>query len=259
MRISVASEPGSPEVPNEDWAGVSPSAVVVLDGVTVPPVMAGGCIHGTPWYVRQLGSRILRGAEGDLGTPLPEVLAAAIRGVADAHRQTCELSAAGAPSAAVAAVRLGVAAIEYLVLADVTVAVESAATRVVGVITDDRVAASVAGVDAGAADVGEQIAGARAADRNRPGGYWVAAADPEAAGHAVTGFVPLAGVSRVALLTDGAARAADMFGWPWGDVLALGAGGLIAAVRETEASDPGRARWPRFKVSDDATAVIWQP
>jgi hypothetical protein len=42
---------------------------------------------------------------------------------------------------------------------------------------------------------------------NRPGGYWIAAADPTAAHHAVRGNVALTGqhrLVRAALLTDGA-------------------------------------------------------
>ncbi len=33
---------------------------------------------------------------------------------------------------------------------------------------------------------------------------------------------------------------------------------LIRGVRDAENLDRKRERWPRFKVSDDATAVIWQ-
>lgn len=49
MRSDVASLPGSPERPNEDWvAAVLPASgsggtVVLLDGVTPPPVMTVVC------------------------------------------------------------------------------------------------------------------------------------------------------------------------------------------------------------------------
>jgi hypothetical protein len=32
---------------------------------------------------------------------------------------------------------------------------------------------------------------------------------------------------------------------------------LIRQVRATEASDPDGGRWPRAKLSDDATALYW--
>jgi hypothetical protein len=153
--------------------------------------------------------------------------------------------------------RLAEGVAEYLVLADLTILLETQA-RSIEVITDGRVAASVAGVPTSGPDVGDRIAEQRAADRNRPGGYWVAAADPEAAAHAVTGSVPVAGLRRAAVMTDGASRAADLFGGSWEDVLSMDAAGLIADVRFTEARDVACKSWPRFKVSDDATAVFWE-
>jgi hypothetical protein len=37
-----------------------------------------------------------------------------------------------------------------------------------------------------------------------------------------------------------------------------GAAGLIRRVRAAEAADPGGDRWPRGKIHDDATAVLWE-
>ena len=245
------SIPGSADVANEDWWGATSRVVVVLDGVTVPAGMETGCRHGTPWYVWQLGTRILQDAEA--GEPLCDALWQSIRRVASIHERTCDLTSAGAPSAAVAILRIGPGTAEYLALADVTIALE--ADGKIHVITDDRVDASVASVDPQAADVGEQIARRRAADRNRHGGYWVAAADPDAAGHAVTGTAELP--RRAAVMTDGAARAATMFGVPWDALIGSDPATLIGEVRRAEAHDPGCSRWPRFKASDDATAVTW--
>jgi hypothetical protein len=254
MRVSAATEPGSPNVPNEDWLGVTPSAIVVLDGVTVPDVMAGGCSHGTPWYVRQLGMWLLD--EATAGAPLADALADSISAVAKLHPE-CDLAAEGAPSAAVGMLRATATEVEYLVLADLTILLETSPGGI-KVITDNRVAASVAGVPTSGPDVGDRIAERRAADRNRPGGYWVAAADPEAAAHAVTGTVPASGLVRAAVMTDGASRAGDMFGWPWEAVFRMDAADLITDMRWTEAQDQLCVRWPRFKASDDATVVFWE-
>jgi hypothetical protein len=99
------------------------------------------------------------------------------------------------------------------------------------------------------------------AARNRPGGHWVAATQPEAADHAVTGSVELERLTRVGLLSDGAARLVEMFGvTDWPDFLdrvgAQGTQAVISQVRELEESDPVGRRWPRNKARDDATIVL---
>jgi hypothetical protein len=96
--------------------------------------------------------------------------------------------------------------------------------------------------------------------RNRPGGYWVAAADPQAAAQSVTGTLVRKDLQRAVLLSDGASRLVDLFGLAtWTEVLALlddaGPAELIRRVRAAEAADPAGRRWPRTKRSDDATAI----
>jgi hypothetical protein len=76
----------------------------------------------------------------------------------------------------------------------------------------------------------------------------------------VTGEVALAGTAGVAVLTDGAARLVDEFGTlDWAGTVAVlgsdGPAGLIARVRAVERSDPTATRWPRTKMSDDATVA----
>jgi hypothetical protein len=96
-----------------------------------------------------------------------------------------------------------------------------------------------------------------------PGGYWVAGAKP-AAYEAVAGSLPRSLITRAALLSDGVSCLVERYGagdWSW--LLTVlqdeGPGRLIARARELEGSDPAGARWPRYKASDDATAVICLP
>jgi hypothetical protein len=96
--------------------------------------------------------------------------------------------------------------------------------------------------------------------RNQPGGYWVAAADPQAASQAVTGTLPASSLQRAVLLSDGASRLVDLFELAtWEELLALldenGPEELVRQVRAAEATDPEGRQWPRTKRSDDATAV----
>ncbi|MGH3680366.1 MAG: hypothetical protein ACRDT2_08975, partial [Natronosporangium sp.] len=99
---------------------------------------------------------------------------------------------------------------------------------------------------------------------NQPGGYWIAAATPEAAYHAVTGQCRRTGpdrVRRVALLTDGASCAVDRFcllDWP--GLLDLvtehGPRELLRRVRVAESADPAGEHQPRYKRHDDASVAL---
>ena len=105
-----------------------------------------------------------------------------------------------------------------------------------------------------------QLTRALRRSRNRPGGYWVAAADPQAASQAVTGTLPAKTLRRAVLLRDGASRLVDLFELAtWAEPLALldenGPEELLHQVRAAEAVDPEGRQWPRTKRSDDATAV----
>lgn len=263
MIVTTCTEPGGAS-PNEDWVGTVPSAVVVLDGVTAPAGTGTGCQHGTAWYSAQLGLRLLAHlATTDL--PLTDILAAAISETAAAHGSTCDLSHPGTPSAAVAILRASAGTVEYLALADIAILLDDGDQVVV--VTDDRVDQVAddareetrrhpVGSAAHAAAVA-QLSRVQRESRNRPGGYWVAAADPAAVDHAVCGS--LLGVRRAALLTDGATRAVEWGVTTWRGLLDLlhtdGPGAVISWTRELERDDPTGDLWPRYKESDDATAA----
>ncbi|KWV32280.1 protein phosphatase 2C domain-containing protein [Micromonospora rifamycinica] len=265
MRVCAASEAGDPTVPNEDWALAGENLIVVLDGATART--GTGCEHGVTWYAAKLGSA-LAGLAVDRDTHLVDALAQGIRAVADQHRHPCDLDHPGTPSAATAVLRPRDGSLEFLVLGDVTVVIDTADG--IRVVTDDRVdrTARAEREEADRHPFGSaakraallRMKHAELAARNRPGGYWVAAADPDAASHAITGEVPLDSVRRLAVLTDGAARLVALFGLlDWADVLDIldkeGPVALIHRVRVVEAADPACLRWTRNKSSDDATAV----
>ena len=256
MHFSGATEPGAFGKANEDWAAVSPYAAVVLDGVTVFDEANSGCIHGTPWYVNQLGPRLLAAASTQ-EVSLQVALGDAISAVADLHGDTCDLNQVGAPSAAVAIVRMGEHSVDYLVLADVTILLTP---QRLCVLSDERVADTVNDL-AGKESVGAEVMRRRERYRNREGGYWVAAADPDVADHAKTGQIPLKGFGHAALMSDGVTRLVSPFGQTnWHGLLAAvlnsGPAAVIKHVGSIEAADAQGERWPRFKVSDDATIAV---
>ncbi|MGN9910479.1 hypothetical protein ACTMTJ_23270 [Phytohabitans sp. LJ34] len=262
MRVSAVTSPSDPAVPNEDWVHATHDLVIVLDGQTART--GTGCRHGVSWYTESLGAAIV-GRASDPAPGLDAVLAEAIERTAARHPE-CDLSHPATPSAAAAIVRVGQEAVDYLILGDVTVLADT--TFGPHVLTDGRIEATAV-AERRAADrhpIGSpekraallRMKHAELAQRNRTGGFWVAAADPAAARRAITGRLP--GVRRLAVLSDGAARLVALFGqldWPGAlDLLeSHGPAELIRRVRALEASDPAGLAWPRNKASDDATAV----
>jgi hypothetical protein len=265
--VTIATKPASAQAPNEDFVAATPGGVVLLDGVSTLGTPSG-CTHGAAWYVRRLGGALLRRLAHDEGDTLPAMLAEAIREVARAHAGACDLAHPGTPSATVVLLRERGPQLEYLVLADST-AVFQHGDRLT-VVTDDREAVVArrcrAAMDAAANGTPEHEAARRRfmrdmqAYRNRPGGFWVAAADPAAVAEAFTGSVPLDGLTAAAALTDGATRLVDRFGLAdWTELMGTlarhGPGELIRQTRAAEHADPTGARWKRGKTTDDASVA----
>ncbi|OEJ25043.1 hypothetical protein AR457_11800 [Streptomyces agglomeratus] len=257
MRFELATAPGDPERPNEDWASVAlpaagqGGALVLLDGVT-PPAGDYACVHSVPWFTARLGGALLELSASRRDLTLAEVLAEAIRRTADAHRDTCDLSHVRTPQATVVLARWGTDEIEHLVLSDSALLLESPDGTVRAVLDDrlDRVPPEV-------------LASLVATDalRNAEGGFFTAAADPAVAGLAVTGVTARAQVRSMAALSDGASRWVDMFGeGDWAECVGVlrkeGAQGLIDRVRTRERGETASPLMRRWKRHDDAAVVF---
>jgi len=266
--VSLASLPAKPNQPNEDFVAATPDAVVLLDGAGTPPGSESGCIHGVAWFARQLGVTLLLAMTAYDDPGLVECLGASIGQVRSLHANTCDLEHPGSPSATVVALKVRERTIDYLVLAD-SVLVLDLSTEL-RVLTDDQEArtggqfrARMDALPNGTSEHEEahrEYVEALRAHRNRPGGFWVASTDPEAAVYALTGSVPTAQAQAAAVLSDGASRLVDRFRLAtWEDVLkildTLGPRELLRQVREAESGDPLGTRWPRGKATDDASVV----
>ncbi|MCX4983441.1 protein phosphatase 2C domain-containing protein [Streptomyces sp. NBC_00572] len=257
MRSDVASLPGSPERPNEDWvaaalpASGSGGTVALLDGVT-PPAGDDGCVHTVPWFTARLGGALTELSVSRRDMTLSEILSLAIRRTADAHRDTCDLSHARTPQATVVLARWDETSVEHLVLSDSVLLLESPDGAVRAVL-DDRLD-----------HVPDEILRSLAATdrlRNQEGGFFTAAADPAVAERAVTGTSPRAEVRSLAALTDGASRWVELFAMgDWTDCFGVlreeGALGLLRRVRALEEADRAAGGTRRWKPHDDATAVL---
>ncbi|WP_406383890.1 hypothetical protein [Streptomyces sp. NBC_01618] len=257
MRMELATAPGSPDRPNEDWAATALPAsgqggtLVLLDGVTPPPG-DDGCVHSVPWFTARLGGALveLSGSRRDL--TLQEILAESIRRTAGAHRSTCDLSHVRTPQATVVVARWDEREIEHLVLSD-SVLLFEAPDGTVRPLLDDRLDRLPPGSLASDAIADTTV-------RNKEGGFFTAAADPAVAARAVNGRTPLDRVRALAAMTDGAARWTEMFReGDWADCLGMlhkeRPQALIDRVRALEDADTERAFLRRGKTHDDATAV----
>jgi hypothetical protein len=241
MGMVEIAEQAAPGRTTEDRVLVLPNAVVVLDGVTSrrPPDRNGG------WYATQLSAELARLLPD--GGNLADLLATAIKRIATRY----DLTPGDSPSSTVAIARWDEHTLDALVLADSPIVAFGTETQV---IADTRLAKL------------RPLGGTITDWRNRPGGYWVAEADPEAAHQAVQTSVPRADLTHVIMATDGVSCGVDDYKiFPtWHSVLDLattrGPAAVLAEVRAAEHSDQDRTRWPRHKTHDDqALALISFP
>ncbi len=269
--VRLASVPADAAKPNEDCFVSVPGLVAVFDGVSIPDSLDSGCVHGPAWYTHRLAVSLTIWHANDPNADLSDLLAAAISSVRDEHGGTCDLDHPGTPQSTLAILRVGATTADYLVLCDSTLVLDqNGQTRA---ITDVRLRDTARSLRrlalAGVSAIGstEHATGIRALSlakrerANRPDGYWIAAADPAAAHHAVRGSVPLTGadrLTRAALLTDGASCLVDQYRLTdWPGLLDLlqshGPQHVVELVRATELADPNGYERPRPKHHDDAT------
>ncbi|GGQ79599.1 integrase [Couchioplanes azureus] len=258
----------APGRPNEDFVVATPEIAVVVDGAGIP---YSGCHHGVAWYARQLGIRTLAALTQDPVISLADGLAAGIAAVAGMHDDTCDLANPGTPCAAIGILRIREHQVDTLALSDVSIVVDlETGTEVtcdlsiehISGTEPDAVAGLRFGTDGHQAALADLVA-RQTATRNRPDGWWVAAADPNAAQYAHMRSYPRAAMLRASAFTDGATRPVDQmgcFGWrAYLDLLdELGPAGLIQHVRAIEVADPDGERYPRTKRHDDATVAQFQ-
>src|SRR2546423_943457 len=210
VRLATVAAPGRA---NEDYALAVGGLVAVFDGVTQPDGVDSGCLHGPAWYVRRLAASLCVAYTAAPAAALPQLLADAIDAVRGDHSDRCDLAHPGTPASTVCALKADGGQAEYLVLCDSPLILD--AGDGVTVVADDRFGAMIARIQdralvpGGAGSIGQPGGFRRSTPEkyqhtNRPDGYWIAAADPQAAYEAVTGQVALHGrgrLRRAALLT----------------------------------------------------------
>lgn len=157
--------------------------------------------------MRHLAAWLAAAYVGSREAPLTQHLAEAIENVRRDHGGRCDLDHPGTPARTVCLLKEAGDRLDYLVLCDSSLVVDRGDE--VQVVTDERFTRAFADVRAvaltGQAAIGtpehvERVRHAVAQTRtmtNRSDGYWIAAANSEAAYQAITGTLPLTGADRV--------------------------------------------------------------
>ncbi|MFE1595100.1 hypothetical protein [Nocardia sp. NPDC058705] len=101
---------------------------------------------------------------------------------------------------------------------------------------------------------------AERAQRNQPGGYWIAEADPRAARHALHARFPRGELSWIVVDTDGVVDLMPMLGLNWSEVAQMSTPqlrALLDRIHTWEAeTDPDGQALPRAKRHDDKTVAV---
>lgn len=248
MQITYATRAASSDVPNDDYVLATETFALVLDGATAPAGVNSGCIHDVPWLTAQLASHQARLLAIEPALELREVLRESIVLTCASHAGTCDLANRDSPSSTSALARMRGGRFEHCVLGDSGVVIQHTDGAVTAVV-DDRTSY-----------LPSYTREAVSTLRNTDEGFWIASIKPEAADRALCGSVPAADVRRVALVTDGATRLVERYGWSWAKLLDRleedGPDAVIDDVRREDAQvvqGVHRGKWPH----DDISILFW--
>lgn len=266
LTVDVEGVQWPPRTSSQDRVFLTASAAIVLDGASAfAPVDVS-----VETYVDNLGELITEALRRDPFADLVEVLATAIDGTA----QTLDLKVGTSPSSTVAIVRVGTANLDVLVLGDTAVhfGVGDTAHQLVdlrqdGLANDQRQRyqahlAAGHGYDDALTALLVELQLEQRRHRNRPGGYWIAEANPDAAGHALTHREPLRDGLWAVVATDGAYGVLEHRGEDdWPAIASASAADILerlhAGADWEQTTDPCGLAFPRAKMSDDkAVATV---
>jgi len=268
------SLPGDPTKPNEDAFGQKDGAAVVIDGATM---LGDGLMPGLSdaAWIAQFGARRLMAHLGE-GNGARKALRAALADTQksfEALRRHPPEERWQTPCASMMLAVQAEAGLEFLWYGDCAALVrqEDAAVTVVGETFDKRAAeadrariiAKEKGLSPASGLNRPEFIGTLRSSRNRinSGDYWLFSPDVGAASHASRRIVKVKPGTTLLLASDGFLALASDYG-------AYGVEGLMAAamekglkalgeeLRAIESGDAGGDKFPRFKKSDDATALL---
>jgi serine/threonine protein phosphatase PrpC len=253
--IQSVSLAGSTATPNDDRYGTTSQRAWMIDGSTDlgPPGLMGSQ-PGAAWLAATASRAFAAAEPGALGDTLDYVYAQAASAYA-AQRVRDPVGAWELPSAAFLAIALADDALDLAWLADcVCLALRGKVITRLGPqpSADETEQARVH------ANGTERPLEMLRAERMRPGRH-ILGVDPAHRAHVAYLRVPAEPGDEILLMTDGMAALVDDYGMPLDSFVAMlraeGLPALAARLRAIETDDEARALYPRFKGSDDATAL----
>jgi hypothetical protein len=262
---------GDPAKANEDSLQHGNSAAVVMDGATPlgDPLMPGP--SDAAWIAQFGARRLLAHLQGGEGArkALRSALTDAQKSF-EALRRMPPQDVWQTPCASMMLAAQGDGDVEFLWFGDCAALVRQAdgPVQIVGEGFDRRgdetgLAARLAQEKGQAATDRSHFIDSLRARRNRinSGSYWLFSPEPKAAAHVVRRVMKLAPGAIILLASDGfLALASDYGAYSADSLLAAALGKGLAALgnelRAIEAGDAAGAKFPRFKKSDDATALL---
>ncbi len=248
---------------SEDRVRVGWNAVVVLDGAS-----GTDCGASVSAYVDVLADRLITTLDDDPAVSLERAVFKSV-----------ELTASGlgltpgrAPSSTVSIVRRGPNTVDALVLGDSPVYVAHSGR--IDRLSDDRLArldlpsrtrlfdrlAAGHGYDDQHREIARRMSREKAPYVNRPDGYWIAEAEPQAGMNALVRSYPADDVLWCVMLTDGADEPASHLGIAVEHLAVADEADLrevLAQIHRWETDiDPDAKHLPRFKRHDDKTIAV---
>jgi serine/threonine protein phosphatase PrpC len=267
------SLPGDPAKPNEDSFSHEAGFACVFDGATVlgENLMPG---RSDAQWIAQFGARRLRAHAEEGGRPRAVLRAAASDAEKsfNALRKRAPSETYETPLASLMALFVRGDRLEALWFGDCSALIRSpsGAVSVVGEALNmrtrerDRVSHLAGPEGVAATAVREKFLPALRASRNRvnkKGGSWLFSPDARCADHAADAKLAVETGSVLLLASDGFfALVSDYARYSPAELLAAaqerGLAALGEELRAIEAADPKGLTFPRFKSSDDATAML---
>lgn len=253
--IQSISFAGSTATPNDDRYGATPRRAWMIDGSTDlgPPGLMGNQA-GAAWLAATASRAFAAADDGALADTLSHVYARTAAAYT-AERVRDPIDDWELPSAAFLAIALTDGTLDLAWLADCTCVIlrgDAIARLGPQPNTDETEQARIHA--AGPERPLEMLR----TERMRPARY-ILGVDPAHLAFVDYLRVPVESGDEVLLMTDGMAALVDDYGMPLASFVAMlrtqGLPALAARLRAIEADDGARARYPRFKGSDDATAL----